>query len=66
MVLADLIKIKALKSALNSIDTVKLSDVIEGFGKKEFGKYCGEYMLDISNKLAEITVEIRKRGRNAN
>ena len=59
--LTDYIKIEAFNSAIKSIDTKKLVDILEDFGKKEFRGKKQEYLDGIRRKLAEIVYEIGQR-----
>jgi hypothetical protein len=55
------LKLIALNSAINSMDEKELVDVLESFGKKEFGDKHKEYLLKLQYKLAGVVFEMSKR-----
>ncbi len=55
------VKLKALKSALDSLSTKEIVDVIESFGKKEFGDKHEDYLDQLRLKMASVVFEIGKR-----
>lgn len=59
--LRDRIELKIFLKILNRIDSKKIVDMLEGFGKRAFGIGMTEYLSGIKTKLLDITIEIRKR-----
>ena len=61
MAIINWIKIKVLDSALNSMSEDKIADMIEDFGKKEFGEQVDKYLDGIQRKMARVIVALNKR-----
>jgi hypothetical protein len=61
MELTNLLKLKATKSVIESIDTVKLVDVIEAFSVKQFGQYKDGFMSTLQDLMIGIIKAINER-----
>jgi hypothetical protein len=61
MDLPNLVKLKATKSVLGSLDTIKLVDVIEAFSIKQFGQYKDEFMSALQDLMIDIVKVINER-----
>ena len=61
MNLINQVKLKILNNVLNSLSVIEITDVIEAFGQKQFGKEKNEYLDQIRTKLANVVFEIGKR-----
>ncbi|MFA5037473.1 MAG: hypothetical protein WC479_09905 [Candidatus Izemoplasmatales bacterium] len=61
MELTNMLKVRASKSVMDSVDTPKLVDVIQSFSNKQFGQYGDEFMFALQGLMIEIVKEINNR-----
>lgn len=59
--LINLVKIKVLISAMDSLSTKDIVDIMDEFGKKQFGDQKIKYFDVMSRKLIDIIVELNRR-----
>ena len=57
----NLLKVKIFTSLIGSLSADRLAEILEDFGKRQFGNQTGHYLFDIQRKLAELVVAINKR-----
>lgn len=55
------IKLKILRQVLDGFNTKEMADVIEAFGKKEFGEEKDKYLEQVVVKLASLIWDLNKR-----
>lgn len=59
--LINLVKIRVLISAMDSLSTKDIVDIMDEFGKKQFEDQKIKYFDVMSRKLIDIIVELNRR-----